>query len=495
MTASVETALRWTCLAIALVATGCLGGGRAERGKGSALWLGPDSAPVDAAQLGRLEGLGVSGLFLEAATLEWAGAEPRLEARRLAAPARRMPVTLVLSGQWPSRELEPKRVAAALGEQLDSLRVGVERGGILPVGIHLDLAAEPAGFRSLAEVANRLRRRFEGRWLVSLAIDRRALGEERARELARGADFLVCFLYGQRPGEPEDPGAWDLQSVEANVGRLERLGRPYLLGAAMTGQATWRASGGAARAVTSELDLRRLVDDRRLELRPGFTLEGVDRQTFEFVTRSGAAVGSWKLGAGDSVRVVKTSTPFLEEFLRRVGAWNSPNRLGELFYRVRGAAERLSLDTASLEAALALEAAAPRLDLRLERPFRSDRLWRVKIQLMNQSAEPTDLAFFDTNYVELRLTEALVGEVVPGQFRRFELLYEGRERGTMRAVRWPDTLRLYAPIVEGKETVTSGEIEIRLHGRSPKLVASAVFLLPEGRLATVEPIEWTFEEP
>ena len=103
------------------------------------------------------------------------------------------------------------------------------------------------------------------------------------------------------------------------------------------------------------------------ELKPGFSLQGIDRQVWEFVARGPARAGPWNLATGDSIRVVRTATPFLEEFRRRLGAWESTHRLGDVLYRLRRDEERLSLSVDNLAEVLAPDAAAPILDLTLER--------------------------------------------------------------------------------------------------------------------------------
>lgn len=473
---------------------GCFGGETPKKGRGSALWISARSAPVDAPVLARLESLGLAELFVEAARLEWSGAEPRLEAEALAPAARRLPVTLVVRGAWTLAEPDTKRTAAALDAGVDRLRLAAEQAGLLPVGVHFDLEVAPAAFEGFGAALGRLRGELEGRLFLSAGVDRRALGEPRLATVARGVDFLVCFLYGQRPGETEDPGAWDLQSVEGNVERLERLGRPYLLGAVTIGELTRRGRDGRVLAVSTDGDLRSLVVQPGLELKPGFSLEGIDRQVYEFVARAGAPAGPWTLAPGESVRLVKTATPFLEEFLRRSGAWESPNRLGELFYRQPAPSERFSVGAAGLVAALSPDAARPELALDLERRLRSDRLWRVRIRLRSTGSEPTDLAYFDANYVELRVAGGRISDVEPGRFRRVELSIGGAETNTLRAMRNADTVRLFAPLVEPGESWESGDIEIRLDGdAAPTLTLSSTFLLPEGRLLASEPLEWSFE--
>ncbi len=488
-----RVAVAVTGLVAGLLVAGCFGDSRPERGAGSALWLAPESAPADALRLARLEALGIKNLFIAAARLEWSGTTPRLERRALVAPARRLPATLVVSGEWSAGEVDPEATAERLAGEIATLEAQAERTGLLVVGIHFDLRL-PRRLEDYARALEKLRRRLDGRLLISIDLDRRGLDRQGIGELAKAADFVVCFLYGQRPAEVEDPQAWDLRSVEANVRKLESLGAEYLLGAAVVGAAQWLGPAGRIKESSSAPSLRSLVDNRSLELVPGFSLQGIDRQVFEFTARAPLVVGSWRLAKGDRIRVVKTATPILEELLRRAGAWAAPHRLGELFHRAPGQGEGMALELRSLEAALSPEPAAPRLELEVQRTLRSEGAWRIRVRLINRGAEPTDLAFFDSNFVELRVGAGRIGDVELGAFHRYELLHDGREKGTMRALRDADTARLYAPMVEGGEVVESGEIEIVLRGEATSLTLSASFLLPEGRMLEIEPVEWSFAE-
>lgn len=481
------------CLLAALASAGCFGGRAPEPAAGSALWLAAESAPADSTRLARLESFGVRGLFVEAASLEWRAGAPAFARQALAAPSRRMPSTLVVSGEWAPGEVDPAAAAEKLAAEIATLEAHAERAGLLVVGVHFDLRLPRdlvAYRRALAE----LRRRLDGRLFVSVDIARDALGREHLAELARAVDFSVCFLYGQRPGETEDPDAWDLQSVERNVRELEGLGGRYLLGAALVGGVQRLGPGGKAKEASSLPSLRDLVAQPALELVPGFSLEGVDRQVFELVARAPTRVGDWQLAKGEKVRVVKSATPFLEELLRRAGVWETPHRLGEVFYRAPRPGEGMALGLGSLEEALSPEPAQPRLDLSLDRVHRDARVWHVRVRLENRGAEPTDLAFFDSNYVELRIHGGRIAGVQPGSFRRYELLHDGREKGTMKALREADTVRLFAPLVEGGDRLESGDIELVLRDESPLLTLSASFLLPEGRLLETEAIDWAFSE-
>lgn len=474
------------------LAGGCLGGARPEKAGGSALWLTRDSGEFTASAQTRLAALGLKEVYLDAAELDWNGT---VRLRRIQAPAipRRTPTTLVVSGLWLPEDRPPEQIATALLSELSSLRIEAEQTGRLVTGFHF--AVEPGEHaESMGKTLARLRATLGNNIFLSASLGRKALEGPGAQAIADGVDYVVSLLYGQRPGEAEDPTAWDLEAVEANFRRLEALGRPYFTGAVTLGTASWRGRDGKTKGFSTMLSLGELIEARNLELKPGFSLLGIDRQVWEFVARGPARAGEWSLAAGDSIRVVRSATPFMEEFRRRVGAWESPNRLGEVFYRLPREGERLSLSVDNLVDVLAPDAAAPVLNLALERVAAADRRWLVRVHLANPSSESTDLAFFDSNFVQLAVSGATIGEVALGDFQRFEVLADG-EKGTMRAFREADTLRLFLPLVEEHQEAASGTIELKLTQRLPVVTISATFLLADGRTLATAPLDWQFDKP
>lgn len=473
------------------LAAGCFGGSRPEKAPGSALWLTADSGDFTAAARQRLAAVGLDEIYLEAADLEWNGALQLSRRERPGVP-RRTPTTLVIAGRWLPGDRPPAALAAALLSECTALRIEAEQDGLLVVGFHFEVdPGEHA--ESLGRSLGRLRTLLGGQLFVSAGLGREALAGEGAQAIADGVDFVVSMIYGQRPSDRlEDARAWDLQAVEENFRRLEALDRPYLTGAVTLGTAHWHRRGGEEK-VTTAVSLGELIRAKNLELKPGFSLQGIDRQVWDFVARGPAQVGAWNLATGDSIRVVRTATPFLEEFRRRLGAWESSRRLGDVFYRLRRDDERLSLSVDNLADVLAPDAAAPQLDLEVEKVSASARRWVVRVRLTNRSTESSDLAFFDSNFVELRISGGTIGDVAPGEFQRVELLVDG-EKGTMRAFREANTVRLFLPLVEENQEATSGEIELRLTEAKPELAISGTFLLADGRTLTLEPRDGQPEE-
>ncbi len=488
---SLRIALPVLCVLSGLAA-GCLGGARPDKPGGAALWLTRDSGAFGANEQSRLSGLGAREIFVDAAELDWNGGVRLI---RIAAPAipRRTPTTLVVSGRWLSGDRPPEQLATALLSELSGLRIAAEQDGLLVTGFHFEVEPGAKG-ESYGNTLKRLRSGLGNSTYLSAGLDRRALEGPDAQAIADAVDFFVCMIYGQRPGEAEDPTAWDLQFVEKSFRRLEALGRPYFIGASTLGTATWRGRNGEVRESSTSFALGELVHLRNLELKPGFSLQGIDRQVWEFVARGPLRAGEWNLATGDSIRVVRTATPFLEELRRRIGASESPHRLGEVYYRLRRENERLSLSVDNLADVLAPDAAAPALEVAVEKVSTSERRWLVKVRLANRSSESTDLAYFDSNFVQLEVAGATIGGVEAGEFQRFELLVDG-EKGTMRAYREANTVRFFLPLVEEHQEAATGTIELKLAQRTPAITVSANFLLADGKALTVAPRVWQFETP
>lgn len=479
-------------LAAALLAA-CPGSwGRPDKAQRSALWVGPGAPELSVVDLQRLDRAGIGEVFAEAAELKWSGSAPQIVSLPLPALPRRTAATLAVRGRWPTGELDTKAVAAELGRAVRRLEQESEEKGIVALGVHFDVDATGA-LASYGAVLAALRGGFDRTHFLSASFDRRWLADPAAQAVADGVDFLVAFLYGQRPGAPDDAAAWDLQAVEANFEPLEKLGRKYLLGVVTVGAATQLDASGAPVSYTTGLSLAPLVRDPLLELEHGFTLKAIDRQVYTFKAHGAVHLGDWRLRPGAGVRVVRLSSNHLEEFRRLVGAHDLPHHLGELFYRLPRADERLSLSLANLLAALGKEPATPRLDVQVTLARRTPRSLVLHVKLLNDSDETTEVAQLDSNFVEIDASGATVGRVDPGQFYRFEMLAKRPDGELVRSFRDAGTLRLYEPVLEAHEAVESGDAELLLRGRDADLTVYATFLLPDGRDVEFGPVPWTPE--
>jgi hypothetical protein len=477
--------------ALALLVAGCFGSKSELKKPGSAIWLTADSGEFTAADASRLGAFGLSEVFVDAGEIDW-GAKVSIARQRLPPVPRRLPVTFAIRGSWQPGEREALTVAEQLASELASMRIEGESGGLFVVGYHFEVRPGDRG-EHFAKTLAALRRKLDGKAFLSVGFDRADLDGEFAKKIAAASDFITCFLYGQLPGAAEDPSAWDLQSVEGSFRKLEKLDRPYLTGAITLGAATLLEGGKRPGAISTELTLGELAANKALELRPGFSLQGVDRQVFEFVAQSATTAGPFSLRRGDGVRVVRTATPLDEEFRRRVGAWESPLRLGDLYFRLPRPAERLSLSAENLVTVLGPGSSVPELALSLERTLEARDRWLLTARLENRGTDESDLAFFDSNFVEVTARGGIFLDAEPGQFRRVDLLHDG-ERGTMAALRQANQVRLHLPLLEGRQVVASGTLELRrIEGETPHLSISASFLLPDGKMLDTDPIEWSFE--
>src|SRR5690606_15660231 len=142
--------------------------------------------------------------------------------------------------------------------------------GHLPAGLHFELRGR-GGLAALGALLAALRDETDGRLLLSAGIGRSDLDDPELAKLAAEADFLVAFLYGQRPGDAEDPRSWDLQEVERGLQRLETLNCPYYVTAVTAGSASLRDRRGSRREVSTSFDIAQLVRDSRFELKRGFS--------------------------------------------------------------------------------------------------------------------------------------------------------------------------------------------------------------------------------
>ncbi|MEO8277254.1 MAG: hypothetical protein ABI639_13655 [Thermoanaerobaculia bacterium] len=476
---------------VASLAGGCLGGSRPDKPRGSALWVSRDSGDLDAATQSRLAALGVKEIYLDAAELTFDGG---VHLRKIKAPSipRGTPTTLVIYGIWSPGDRPPEQLATGLASELSSLRIDAEQRGLKVNGYHLEVRPG-TDLESMSKTLPRVRSRLGGQLLLSAGLTRGELEGRGAQTIANVVDYVVSSLYGQRPGEGEDSAAWDFEAVEAHLRQLEHLHKPYVVGAITLGTATWRGHDGSAKATSTMLSLGDLVSNRSFELKGGFSLQAIDRQVWEFAALGPVKVGDWNVAKGESIRLVRTATPLMEELLRRVGASESPLHIGELFFRLPQAGERLSLSVDNLVDVLSPAAATPQLELAVEKIATSASTWKVRVKIANRSSESTDLAFIDSNYVELLARGATIGEIELGDFHRFDLLVDG-EKGTIRSIRQANTVRLNLPLLEENHEAASGAIELKLTQRTPEISISASFLLTDGRTLTIAPQIWQFDK-
>lgn len=453
---------------------------RLEKPPRSMLWV-PAGLQVAFADLARLEEVGVAELFVEAARLSWEGGAPRLEPLELFELPRRTGVTLVVRGGWTAGEMELEPAVRSLAQALAALRPRAENRGLVPLGFHLDLEAggDLEGYGALLAA---LQEHLDSPLYLSATVERAWIGRPGLEAVAGAVDFLVPFIYGQRPGEEEATEAWDLRRVEDNLRRLEELDRDYMVGVITLGRLVHLGPRDGQLDDTTRAALGSLVRHPGLELSHGFMLEGGDRQIYRFQPRGTVRVGEWTVAKGESVRVSTLSSHHLEELQRHLGSLELEHRLGNLYYRLPEPEEGLSLTFENLLNGLSPQVSTATPQARLVPEGRD----RYRVVVENASPEPTDVALLGSNYVELRVEEGSFGQVEPGDFVRWELLRPDRGGELVRTFRGATVLRLYLPYLGPLQRAESGLIQVA-GGREDGITAGGEFMVPGGRTVEVVP--------
>lgn len=475
---------------LVLAALGLVGcpGGRENKIKSptSVLWLGEGSQGLEVSEASRLRERGVGELFVDVADLDLSNEERPLIGGDLPPMPASSTVTLVVDGPFSLRQADDD-LATVVASEARQLRFDAEEAGVLPVGLHFDFD-EVASWTALSEFLDELRGELEGDLFLSFSIERGWLGEEGLASAAAAADFVVPFLYGQRVHETEDGSAWDFIELERRVQQVEALGRPYFLGLVTLGTATHLNARGMVKARKTPISLLEILWNRDLKLRPGFSLEGVNRRVYSVEAEKATEVGGWTIESGEGLRVVRAATSDLEELMRLIGTWEMPNHLGQVYYRLPKAEEKLSLSLGNLLNALDSAPAAPDLYLDASLQRRTGRGWLIRFSITNRNGEITELSLLDSNYLEVHCLNCVFGRADNGDFYRYDL-YQEQGDELVRTFRRSDLIRLHVPILEGDQKVASGDVETYVTGE-PRLELSGQFLLPDGRTVTLEPLLW-----
>lgn len=475
-----------TVIVLLTAACGGSGPGRLDKPATSSLWVDHRSAPLDADALGMLGGLGVGEFVVPVGRLDEDASDglARLPLPTLpGSPA----VTLAVLGDGP-----PRGDAKAVAGVLQQLRFEIENKGWVPRGVHLDLLGVST-FEGYAAFLKTLRTELGGDLFLSISLERSALegGSERVAErlgaVLEQVDYVVAFLYGQRPIEAEELSAWDLNSVEERLKTLDTLQVPYQLGAVGIGTAFYE-SGETVLGQSSAFDLRSFLWNRNLKLRLGYSLEGGMRRLYLLDVEKPTQVGDWQLAAGDSVRIIRAGTTDLSNLVGMASSRLAERYLGVSIYRLPTVDERMSLTLENLRGALGPEPPTPDLEVRanVQRRKGSGRLFRFEI--INRNGEITELSMVENNFLEIHATEGDVfGDVEVGDFYRYDL-YRERQGKRRRMYRDANILRLHIPVLDGEARVSTGDVEIKM--RNPQFEIYGQFLLPDGRTLKIGPYVW-----
>jgi hypothetical protein len=465
---------------------------RPTKGTGSAVWAAPaDVAALSTDEREALRSAGVAEAFLEAGRLAEGSTtiEPALSGLDAVAAAR-FPVTLVVAGSWPAASGE--EAADELAGELRRLRVRAEVAGVTVIGYHLDLVP-PAGDAALERYAAALAdvaAAIDSGIFLSVSLDAATLEKKGMVAVADAVDFAVAFLYGPRaddgPGTVGDE-AWSLSGLGPRLARLDELGLPFLVGVGTIGQMAHLDGDGNLVEVTTGADLPSLFGRRGLGLPRADVLDVLDRQSYRLQAERALAVGDWRLAAGDWLRVTRLSSHHVSRLA--AAAAEADGYLGLLFHRLRREGEELSLSAFALAGAASGETTTE-LAVEVEPAGSGNQPFRVRIA--NRGAQPTEVAFIDGNYVEVRaLGGAAFADVSAGGFRRYDLEHEGRRVDNMRALRQADVIKLYVPLLEPGDEVTSGALSLRGAPRQGELIElGGLFYLPGGDVLELTPRRW-----
>lgn len=484
-------------LVLAVLAACGPGEVRPVKGEGSALWVVPgDLARLTAEDREALQQGRIRELFLHGGRLvPGEGGVPTVE-RELGeaslAHTARMPVTLAVTGAWPAGA-DPEATAPVLAAALRRLRLEAEERGLTVVGYHLDVVP-PAGeeaLRSYGRALELTRAAVGERTFLSASLAPGHLAAPGVGAVADGVDLLVPFLYGPRPGGGPAAGgedAWSLGRLEEHVDRLQELDTPFLAGVGTLGLLQHVERRGEVLATTTRAGLGDLLG--RPGLGPGSVsvLDALDRQTYEFRVLEPLRLGEWRLSTGQSLRVIRLSTWHLRQLGERLELAAPELHLGQLYHRMRQPGEELSPTLAALAGAAPGTEATP--ELVVEGEGVGGRGTRLRVSVSNRGQVPTEISFYDNNYVSLHVPGGVVADVEPGEFRRYQLESGGRRAADMRAIRQADTVKLYVPMLEPGDRVTSGPIAVRGGGDGPRVELGGQFVLPDGEMVELPARPW-----
>ena len=504
-------------VAIGLLA-GC-GPGRGDRPRrpsGSAVWIDARMAGLAPSSARALRSAGVEEAFVAAGEIVAGGPDglsldPWTDDLAEAAPAH-TPVTLTVVGAWPppggAGDLDPDRAAAALVDGLGRLRNAAEDAELLPVGVHLHLdrrrGASPGGGKEpgsgaasgegddlevLAALVERLRERLGSDLFLSVSLAREWIGAPGWDDVAHACDFVVPFLYGDPPGAPDRPEAWDPDQVASEVERLDDLGADFMVGVRSIGTASRLGSSGEVLDVTTRASLPAMARNPDLRRALGDAFGGVGRLVYSFQAQRRTRVAGWDLAPGETVRIVRTAPSLLWDLRTRLEQASHGHLLGLLVQRVAGPGEELSPSADALAAVFEEGEPEPALHPGLVVQSRSSSTVVLGVTIENRSSLSTDLALADGNYLSVEAGGAYVERVDPGQFNRYTLWRDGREVRPGVGWREPDEVRLYVPMLAGGETVGGARVTLRERTGSDSGTAfvSGRFYLLDGRELRLEP--------
>jgi hypothetical protein len=450
----------------ALAAAGC-GGRGAHSGRvipaQIVIEFGAGPAAVPEALAPRLATMGVKSFFVPAVRARAEGASVQFE--KLPAPSAPypLPVYLEVSGVGdfdPYFRLQKERAADAIWRNLAAAASSSAYGKIQ--GVHLALRVSRSG-SEYAQALAALRKRMKGEESLSAGVYSNLDEESRKgwNDVVRRVDFLVPVIFGRvRDTDPEG------FRVSASLKEFSSPDTPVCAGFSPQGWGVVKSASSQGPQTVPDILINDLSEDRRFEFSFGSILTDEDENVYIFTARQSVSNAGWgaPMEPNDSVT-----------FRER--------RISDLTAALAGArfasAKVVQLD--SLDDQDHLIGFSVLEDMLLGRPLdprlvisRSGTPGNATVMALNAKAEFSELSRIG-NWIDVRVENAQISDVRPGDFDRFEYLDEEGKRAVAARAR---TIRFYENFVAPGESMTAGPIH---YTGQAKFFGSFHITLPDGR--------------
>ena len=437
--------------------------------RGDALFLSEAPAFVPEDVDGDLGAMGISGLYVVAATLGKDGSATPTPPPPV--PFKR-PVVLVLFGAEDAAAALTGR-GAAVGEEWGravarTLADSKSWGRI--VGVHVHIWPSPEQAKDLAAALGALRKTIGG---AQVSVTLPASGEPTAwKPVAAVADEALLFAFGRRP----ELGGRIVSEMTDEAAQAFPF--PFRILVAFGSYGRTGDGQNFAGRILPDGRIDDLSEDHALDFEFGQQVFSSEPGTvYTFKPRSGTrssltADGGW----------ARFQVPTMAEGLRALAGasrWATPRFRGRVFlvggvpkdgYLIGYQAVRALLTGKPLEPRLAVEA----------RPGESGRGWyEFSLTAANTGPTPTDLSHYNS-WVQARVEGGTVAAIKPGEFDRYEQLTSEAEGLKPTVSAHAVVCRLFENIFAPGEVVSSGPI--RVAGAHPRVFVSWRLTLPDGKV-------------
>ncbi len=445
-------------------------------GRSDALFLSEAPAFVPDESDADLAGMGITRLYVVAATLGRDGrATP---APPPPAPLRR-PIVLVLMGAEDAASALTGRGAEAGAEWARAVSriLSDSNSWGRVVGVHVHIWPSPEQAKDLAAALSALKKAIGGA-PVSVTIP--AAGETTAwKPLAGAADEALVFAFGRRP----ELGGRIVSEMPEDNAKIFPIPFRLLVAFGSYGRAGDGASFGGRLLPDGKID--ELSEDHGLDFEFGQQVFSSEPGTvYTFKPRPGSrssltADGGW----------ARFQIPTMAEGLRSLagaGRWAVPSYRGRVFL-VGGVPKDGSLiGFPAVRALLTGRPLEPRLNVEVAHAGSGHGWIEVAVTSTNLGPTPTDLSHYNS-WVQLRVEGGTVAAVRPGDFDRYEQLTSEADGYKPTTSNRAVVCRLFENLFAPGEVDVSGPI--RIVGAHPHVFASWHLSLPDGKVSAAPEVE------